>query len=286
MRRHDWGGGYWYHYPKAKPKAVKDGIKARSRRGEIGETWWSKRWLERRYARAGQVVSMDVEAGKVTAMVQGTRPKPYSISIALKPLSDKDWNQILEVMASKAIFAAKLLSGEMPKDIEEAFTEAKRPLFPTKERDLNTDCSCPDWANPCKHIAAVYFLLAERFDEDPFMIFKLRGRTKEEIIQALRLKRGALQPATTVTPPAEPEAASEKIVPPLEACLDSFWQAGPGLAAFAPRPPVPESDGLILRRLGESPFSLRGQNLTQLLAPAYDAASAAAQKKAQGAEGE
>jgi uncharacterized Zn finger protein len=289
-----WGGDYWHHYPRARPKAVKDGLKAKSQRGAIGETWWSKRWLDllhsfgmgarldrgRRYARQGQVVSMDVESGKVTAKVQGTRPKPYSITIEMKPLSDKDWEKVLEVMAAKAIFAAKLLAGEMPKEIEETFTEAKRPLFPTREKDLDTDCSCPDWANPCKHIAAVYFLLAERFDEDPFMIFKLRGRTKEQIIESLRQKRGALQPVEEAASTAAPEAPGDKGVSPLEACLDSFWQAGPSLADFTPRPPLPESDKVILKRLGDSPFALRGENLTQILARAYDAVSAAAQAKA------
>src|SRR6266567_2741324 len=73
-------------------------------------------------------------------------------------------------------------------------------LFPTAARELETDCSCPDWANPCKHIAAVYYLLAERFDEDPFLIFKLRGRTKDEIIQALREKRTETLPAESAEP--------------------------------------------------------------------------------------
>src|SRR5437588_12759165 len=97
-------------------------------------------------------------------------------------------------MASQAIFAAKLLAGEMPQDIEEAFSAVQISLFPLATTDLDTDCSCPDWANPCKHIAAVYYLLAERFDEDPFLIFKLRGRTKEQIIQVLREKRAQTQP--------------------------------------------------------------------------------------------
>jgi uncharacterized Zn finger protein len=86
-------------------------------------------------------------------------------------------------MASQAIFAAKLLSGEMPQNIEEAFAEAKVSLFPTSEQDLDTECSCPDWANPCKHIAAVYYLLAERFDEDPFLIFKLRGEPRKRLFK-------------------------------------------------------------------------------------------------------
>ena len=198
--------GYWPHYEPARPKPVKNGIKTKNERGAIGETWWSKRWIHvleslgmgarldrgRSYARRGQVVSIDVQKSVVTAKVQGSRPKPYSITIRLVSLSDKDWDKVIDIMASQAIFAAKLLSGEMPQNIEEAFVEAKVSLFPRSGKDLDTDCSCPDYANPCKHIAAVYYILAERFDSDPFLIFKLRGRTKEEIIQALRKKRGQI----------------------------------------------------------------------------------------------
>jgi len=118
-----------------------------------------------------------------------SRPKPYQIKIALKPLSQKDWNKVTEAMAEQAIFVAKLLAGEMPQNIEEAFEAAKVPLFPKSSRELETDCFCPDWANPCKHIAAVYYLLAEQFDDDPFLIFKLRGKSKEQLINELREKR-------------------------------------------------------------------------------------------------
>ena len=178
--------------PPEQPIRVKDGLKTRSDRGSIGSTWWSKRWLAvlesfgmgarltrgRSYARQGQVVSLDVEPGIVNAKVQGSQPRPYKVKIQLKSLSDQEWEQVLDAMASQAIFAAKLLAGEMPTDIEDAFRAVNLSLFPTKVSDLVTDCTCPDWANPCKHIAAVYYLLADRFDEDPFLIFKLRGRTR------------------------------------------------------------------------------------------------------------
>ena len=175
----------WYRefFPRSRPRAAKGGIKSQSKRGAFGQSWWAKRWIAvlesfdigarlgrgRSYARQGQVVSIDVEPGIVKAKVQGTQPRPYSIKIKLKPLSDQDWDKVTEAMASQAIFAAKLLAGEMPADIEEAFDAVNVALFPTAETDLDTDCSCPDWANPCKHIAAVYYLLAERFDEDPFL---------------------------------------------------------------------------------------------------------------------
>src|SRR5271157_1621698 len=196
------GPRYWGYYEYAEPIEVKEGIKAKSKRGAIGEKWWSKRFVSllesfnigarlgrgRSYARKGQVISIDVQKGLVDAKVQGTRPIPYDITIKLAPISEKDWEKAVDAMGSRAVFAAKLLSGEMPQDIESAFTDARVPLFPA-ERDLKTDCTCPDWSNPCKHIAAVYYLLAEQFDADPFLIFKLRGRTKVEIIEALRKRR-------------------------------------------------------------------------------------------------
>ena len=133
-----------WRYSYSSPKPVKDGIKAKSQRGDIGETWWSKRWIEvlesfrmgprlergRSYARRGQVISIDVEKGVVTAKVQGTRQKPYAVQITLETLSDEDWDTVTTVMASQALFAAKLLSGEMPHNIEEAFDKAEVSLFP------------------------------------------------------------------------------------------------------------------------------------------------------------
>ena len=287
--------GFWGHYEPARPKPVKDGIKAKSQRGDIGETWWSKRWIGvlesfgmgarlgrgRSYARMGQVVSIDVQKGIVSAKVQGTRPKPYLVEIELKPLSEKDWDKVTDAMASQAVFAAKLLSGEMPQNIEEAFSEAKVSLFPTSVKDLITDCSCPDWANPCKHIAAVYYLLAERFDEDPFLIFKLRGRSKEEIIGILREKRAQTLPEADASTPIEADFPQRDVVP-LEECLDTFWQAGAALDSFTVNPTVPEVDNAILKRLGNAPFTVGKQNVASLLAKAYSIASSAALREASG----
>lgn len=283
---------YWGYYKPAKPKEVKEGIKAKSKRGAIGETWWSKRWIAvlesfnmgarltrgRSYARKGQVVSIDVQKGIVTAKVQGTRSKPYSVRIQLNPISEPNWEKVTEAMASKAIFAANLLSGEMPHDIEDAFSEAGLSLFPSSKKELATNCSCPDWANPCKHIAAVYYLLAERFDEDPFLIFKLRGRTKSEIIDALRDKR-----ASSAESEAKASASDtgERVIP-LAECLDSFWHAGDALDSFSVNPNRPEVENAILKRLGDAPFAIGKNNLASLLAKAYEVASDAALQKAAG----
>lgn len=278
----------WYYYPREAPKKV-DGIKAKSKRGEIGETWWSKRWVDtlksfdmgarldrgRSYARRGQVVSIKINKGIVYAQVQGTRDEPYSVKIKLPVLSDAEWEEVTNVMASQAIFAAKLLSGEMPRNIEEAFDEAGASLFPESKKELDTDCSCPDWANPCKHIAAVYYLLAERFDEDPFLIFLLRGRTKEEIIEVLREKRATALPQDIVPS----FTASEVSTIPLEECLDTFWEARETLHSFATNF-VPPEENVILKRLGDAPFTIKGENLSCILSKIYDSVSSAALRKA------
>ena len=281
----------WNYYRESKPIKVKDGLKTRSERGSIGSTWWSKRWIAvlesfsmgtrltrgRSYARQGQVVSIDVEPGVVKARVQGSQPRPYKVEIRLTPLSDRDWEQVIEVMASQAIFAAKLLAGEMPTDIEEAFHAARLSLFPTSASDLVTDCSCPDWANPCKHIAAVYYLLAERFDEDPFLIFKLRGRSKEQIIQSLRDKRAATLPARApstedIDQSEESETPEDSL--PLEFAPEIFWLASDALDTFAINPDTPHIDKAILKRLGDAPFEVDGRSLPSLLSRIYDAAGA------------
>jgi uncharacterized Zn finger protein len=288
---------YWSYYEAASPKEVKNGLKAKSRRGSIGETWWSKRWVTtlesfnlgarltrgRSYARKGQVISIDVEPGMVRAKVQGTMSEPYKVSIALKPLSDAEWDKVAQAMASKAVFAARLLSGEMPQNIEEAFSDAKVSLFPERNRDLKTGCSCPDWSNPCKHIAAVYYLLAEQFDLDPFLIFKLRGKTKEQIIEALRRLRSAEdedESEKSINPAATAFALDK--IRPLEESLDRFWQKGGTFDLLELDLSGPKVENAVLKRLGDAPFAVGKDNLASMLIKAYGIASRSALTKSRG----
>ncbi len=298
-------GGYddfeWDYYSQNKPRMVEGGIKAKSERGAIGETWWSQRWVDvlesfgmgtrltrgRSYARKGQVLSIEIESGLVKAKVQGSLQQPYTIKIRLQPLSKRDWEQVTTAMAAQAIFAAKLLAGEMPKNIEEAFDSVNLSLFPETEEDLQTSCSCPDWANPCKHIAAVYYILAERFDEDPFLLFKLRGRDKEVIIVALREKRvekleGKSKRAkgSTNKPEKREEPAQDEPRVRLEDQLNTFWLTGEALDTFAVNPVPPDVDNAILKRLGDAPFVAEEKNVSKILAKAYDAVSSTALRKA------
>ena len=215
------------YFKPSRPKVAKDGIKARSQRGAFAKSWWAERWIialerlmdsgrlsrGRSYARRGQVLSIEEVKGGVKARVQGSRPKPYNISIQITPLTDKQWEKVIDTLAEQAIYSAQLLAGEMPQDIESVFEAAGVSLFPAKRGDLTTDCSCPDYANPCKHIAAAHYILGERFDEDPFLIFRLRGRTQEQVMQALRLRRAGGEEV------AEEEPQELEIVLPIENSL-------------------------------------------------------------------
>jgi uncharacterized Zn finger protein len=281
----------WNYYRPDQPLKVEGGLKARSERGAIGATWWSKRWISvlesfsmgtrltrgRLYARQGQVLSIEVEPGLVWAKVQGSQPKPYRVEIRLKPLSERDWERVTRAMAEQAVFAAKLLAGEMPRTIEEAFQAVDVSLFPKTSSDLVTKCTCPDWASPCKHSAAVYYLLAEYFDEDPFLIFKLRGQSKEEIIQRLRARRLATLPVVNAAP-ADNEAVQEIASGPLLAeNLETFWQASEGLETFALHPGAARVEKAVLKRLGDAPFGIAAQSVVTILGRAYDAVDVALQ---------
>ena len=292
------------YFSSSGPLAVKGGgIKAKSTQGAIGATWWSKRWIGvlesfgmgnrltrgRTYARKGQVASLEIGVGQVQAKVQGSQPQPYRVMIKLKPLSDLNWDKITSAMAQQAIFAAKLLAGEMPQNIEEAFGAANVSLMLVSERDLETSCTCPDWANPCKHIAAVYYLLAENFDADPFLIFKLRGRTKEQIVATLREKwtENSTKTANVKTEESEnqsfdPTIEFDQNLKPLDETLDTFWQIDSELLEnYSIKIEPPEIDNALLKRLGEAPFKVVGSHsITPILAKAYEIASKAALKKA------
>jgi uncharacterized Zn finger protein len=270
-------------FPYRPPIPVPDGLRAKSRRGEIGSSWWSRRFIEvlerfhqpsrlqrgRAYARAGQVVTLDLGPGEVRAQVQGSRPEPYRVSIAVPVLGDADWERAEDAIVGRAVFLARLLSGEMPDEVEEAFADCSLSLFPRSRGDLVGDCSCPDVANPCKHIAAVYYLLAERFDEDPFLILAWRGRSRDRLLADLRARRRA---AGTVPP--EPEAEATPPSEPLPADPALFWGSGE-----LPPPPEPaatsQAPDALLGQLPPSGLSIGGTPLEAILAPVYPRVAAA-----------
>lgn len=268
--------GWWP--PASKPIAVEGGVTARSKRGQIGDTWWSRRFIAvlesfgigsrlqrgKRYARAGQVLSLEFVPGQVRASVQGSRSKPYRVFIETEILTDLEWAGIEDVMASRAVFLAQLLSGEMPEEIEEAFVESATSLFPASGDDLVSACSCPDWENPCKHVAAVFYLMAEAFDVDPFLIFAWRGRDKDHLLADLRARRrgpdAAPSEAKTEADVADPEKFGWPTFDPerrnalRSADVVSFWGNPDDLSTIELRPRLAVAADLILRQLDPSPL--------------------------------
>jgi len=283
---------YYGYYKPSKPKKVDGGIKAKTKRGKsFGSTWWSKKWIDvlesfgwsnrlqrgRSYARQGQVIDIDIKKGKVVSHVQGSRPKPYKVDIEMRQLTDKDWDDALDAMSEQAIFAAKLLAGEMPEDIEDAFKSAKVNLFPMK-KDIGTGCSCPDSANPCKHIAAVYYLLGERFDDDPFLIFLLRGRSKDEVMELLRSRRSVAEQDSDASN-EETVVASAVIVESLELASDqSFWELKTPIDDLKIAINPPEVEMAVIKRLGEPSFWKVQKRFSDFISPIYSRISDSIEK--------
>ncbi|MGW4488149.1 SWIM zinc finger family protein [Amycolatopsis sp. NPDC004368] len=181
----------------------------RGRRRTFGNTWWGHAWVEaleqrasvdpnrlprgRTYARQDTVSELHVGAGKITARVRGSRPEPYRVTIRTREFSPEQWAALLDVVGRRLGHTAALLDGELPEELAVAAREAGADLLPGPG-DLRPRCSCPDDANPCKHVAAVYYVVADEVDADPFVLFKLRGRPRDEVLARLRTLRAPDHP--------------------------------------------------------------------------------------------
>jgi uncharacterized Zn finger protein len=225
------------------------------------QPWWVEQWMELingyrfkkrlerawEYARSGNVLSIRFEGRRVHARVQGSGEDPYKVKLWLDVLSDDDWGYVLEALGQKARWSAQLLAGVMPQDIERAFAASGRRLFPFKLQEVRSECTCPDKINPCKHVSAVYYLMGERFSEDPFVLFQLRGRTRSQLLSDLAVQRRALlakkaKEAKAAAPAdAPPQPAAEGSLNPAPAAIrdpNRWWTYGaaldPGLVVITP----------------------------------------------------
>jgi uncharacterized Zn finger protein len=170
---------------------------------QFSRTWWGQRFIAaleqftdsnrlgrgRSYASNGKIKSYEVTNGKVEARVRGsinpyfgvyTEPL-YKTSIKIESISPADWQKLITSIGSRADLITRLLLGEIPDNIEEVTAPLGLHLLPHNQKDFTTDCSCPDYSNPCKHIAGVYYLLAAELDRDPFLMFELRGLSRGEL---------------------------------------------------------------------------------------------------------
>ena len=233
------------------------------------EAWWVQQWVDllnsyrfkkrlergRKYAREGHILCLEFKGSKVVADVQGTATEPYKLSIWIDQFTDEDWDYIVDTMAQQAIYSAQLLAGEMPPNIEEIFTANGLSLFPFTLSDVHSRCNCPDPKNPCKHIAAVYYQLGDFFREDPFVLFQLRGRTKAQLLDALRQKRRLQNEGQTDEISIQSEDQDSTLSPtsPQTALeLENFWQYNHPLDSSLVV--ITPSDSIVLDVLGSIPL--------------------------------
>ncbi|MGH8909761.1 MAG: SWIM zinc finger family protein [Egibacteraceae bacterium] len=248
----------------------------------FGLTWWGRRWIAalealgavyanrlprgRTYARNGSVSRLVVEPGKVTAAVQGSRARPYRVTITLPVFDDATWEQVIAALSAQLRHAAALLDGQMPEDVDEVLGACGVSLFP-RSRELTTSCSCPDWANPCKHVAAVHYVLAQTFDADPFLLPRLRGRDQAALLAGLRAARAGVAEA------AVDEEAGQDCVPISALCARELFTARGALAGIALRPQPAADPCAPLRRLGPPPGAAAAvEELSGLVAGAAEVA--------------
>ncbi|MET0492701.1 MAG: SWIM zinc finger family protein [Actinoplanes sp.] len=261
--------GRWFD--SSGPIRVDGGIAVRAKRGKIGEQWWSRRFVDileqtcdpgrlargRAYARKGQVIDFEMTPGRVAGRVQGSRPAPYQVTIEIPAFDEAQWTDVLAALGSQALYRAALLAGEMPHEIVDLFDELGLPLFPP---GFAMNCSCPDWGVPCKHVSAVLYVLAEAFDDDPFLVLAWRGRGREELLTALR---GLPEPIEAVDPLAVDEV-------PLETRLTDYYTPAISLSRLRERPArVTAPPELLLRVLDAPQIRVRHIPLVDLLRPAY-----------------
>lgn len=266
----------------------------------LGSTWWGKRWIAalesasrdyvnrlgsgRAFARAGRVHDLAIAPGRVTASVEDTDEEIYAVSLRIDTFDARTWNKVIATMSQQALFAAQLLAGEMPKEIDRIFRACACSLFPARQHELETDCSCADWASPCKHVAATHYLLGEALDRDPFLLFELRGRSKEQVLEALGRLRSAgapklEAPSAPTSPNALPVQADVAVA--LQTLSPAqFEQAESDPPALRFQLKVPSEPGAVLRQLGSPASWSIAETPTDLFLPIYERASAYARELA------
>lgn len=248
-------------------------------------TWWGQRWIEalehgsrdvvvrlgkgRAYARDGRVHDLKITPGRVTALVNDDDLETYKVCLQVEVFNQQRWQRILRAMSQQALFTGQLLNGEMPREIESVFQPSGAHLFPAGLHDMDVDCSCEDWSSPCKHVAATHYVLAEALDHDPFLLFELRGLSREQVLSGVgRLRTG--ETSSTVRNTQDQPAAQEAIL------LDNlsgedFERLSVGLNAISFDFDVPTASGALLHSLGkptawnisESPQELLGSLVSQ-----------------------
>lgn len=261
------------------PRMVKGGIRAQHARGPFVKSWWGKAWVAifagfnaasrlsrgRDYARKGQVCSLDIDKGFCKAQVVGSYQDAYEVSIELKALSSQNWDKVLDVLAEKPLYLAQFMADDMPQEILSVFEELGLSLFPKDISDLKISCSCPDKVEPCKHMAAVLYLMGEAFDLDPFILFNFRGLDRKQFEDFLSIENDIGE--------EEVENKTEDLD------FDSFWKMKKKLNFYLAVPDEIKVHAAMPKRLGKLPFWRSEHNFSTTMEELYKSASDDAKSK-------
>ncbi len=201
---------------------------------EFGRTWWGRAWLEaleqrarldpdrlprgREYARSGAVGDLTLAPGEARARVRGRKTEPYQVRIRVRRFADDEWDRVLQAISARLGHAAALLDGELPPEIADDAAEAGLDLLPVGG-EVGPRCDCPDDADPCKHSAAAFYLIADALDADPFVLFLLRGRTRDQVLAGIRARRRGAAPTVGAGP--RPGSLSDDGQPAVDAGVDA-----------------------------------------------------------------
>jgi uncharacterized Zn finger protein len=250
-------------------------------RGPVGDTWWGRRFLDnllksgdqvrlnagKTYARNGTVTWIEAGPGIVEARVAGSHL--YSVRFTFAPLPEDTWKKFFRIIGREAAFAANLLAGTMPEELILLLIKNQISVFPNLAKN-STGCSCPDWGSPCRHEAAVLYLLAENIDRDPFLLFLLLGKRREEFLAELRRARREAAGMAGRSLPA--------VLSPEESA--GFFEMKPSAigrlraAGLDPSLPVdPHIKNYLVSQLGTCPSALAGRNLAVWIAELYPKAA-------------
>lgn len=267
------------------PRRVRGGVRLSRKDAELAASWIAQRVVRLieegvegealreglEYARAGQAKSWTLGPGRVDALVQGRSERAYQTKLTLKVLPAESWDSAVAAMSEQASYTARLLGGEVPSNIEDAFAPSGLQLFPASLEEFSASCTCGHTTQWCKHAASVAYLLADRLASDPLLVFELRGIGRADLMDRLRAGRSVTPPGVEA-PVYIPTAHGDGAVP-LAECVDRFWDAGPELDLVDLPVAPPEVSHALLRRLGPSPFPESRFPLVGLLATCYDVVS-------------
>lgn len=270
------------------PRRVLGGVKFKLKAGESPRSWVTQRLLRvaesgataevykdgLEYARLGQTKRLTIEDTLCEGIIQGRSDKPYTTLLALDHFDAESQERVVAAMADQVRYAAKLLAGELPSNIEDVFAPLGLKLFPAEPTDIKSKCSCPDWSEEepwCKHTVCLTGLLAERLGDEPMLIFGLRGMPPQELIDGLRQKRavGVQGPGPAPVLLQHVPGVSDVPSPPLDDSLETFWEVGRELRELDTPIEPPPVNCVLLRRLGPSPFPEGRFPLIGLMATCY-----------------